>query len=247
MGQQDFVQTWFVSVQWKMGPETAGLVSGNGPPGGEGLDTGSGVATAAKRKFSGMVLETKEEQSMNSRDKILQSVRKNLPQGEDLPLPRTKPPEKLDLPDRFAFHMEAIGGIARFFPSRESALKELEELDKDIYLRDLIRGIESNPQGKEEPEVTIVDALIAVAENAAVYITDREVDERSTLFLGHKLIALVPQNNLIEDMHEAYKRVDLTAVGFGIFIAGPSATADIAQILVRGAHGPAQMEVWLYE
>jgi L-lactate dehydrogenase complex protein LldG len=48
-------------------------------------------------------------------------------------------------------------------------------------------------------------------------------------------------------MHEAYQRIRINEYGYGVFIAGPSKTADIEQSLVIGAHGPRSLEVFLIE
>lgn len=185
---------------------------------------------------------------MSSREKILRSIRQNLPDSIDLPdhTERSTVDFRDDLADKFAMRLEAIGGLARFFPTREDALVELGQIGDAMNLRDYVRDL-GQWTGNTEPDITILEARWAIAENGAVYISDSEVSERSSLFLGQKLIALVDRQDMLVDMHEAYERIDLAAVGFGIFVAGPSATADIAQILVRGAHGPAQMEVWIYQ
>ena len=46
-------------------------------------------------------------------------------------------------------------------------------------------------------------------------------------------------------MHAAYERVAALPRGYGLFIAGPSKTADIEQALVIGAHGARSCTVFL--
>jgi L-lactate dehydrogenase complex protein LldG len=59
------------------------------------------------------------------------------------------------------------------------------------------------------------------------------------------LALVVSARELVADMHEAYRRVRFDGAGFGLFIAGPSKTADIEQALVIGAHGARSCSVFL--
>ena len=56
---------------------------------------------------------------------------------------------------------------------------------------------------------------------------------------------VIPQDALVDTMHEAVVRPEVDDFGYGCFMSGPSKTADIEQALVFGAHGPMSVTVVL--
>ena len=94
-------------------------------------------------------------------------------------------------------------------------------------------------------DLTILPARLGVAENGAMWVSETEMVHRVLPFITQHLILVVQRDTLVATMHQAYRRVHIGATGFGVFIAGPSKTADIEQSLVIGAHGPRSLAVVL--
>lgn len=182
---------------------------------------------------------------MDNRTAILNNIKKNQPQSISHPgIPSFDLPS--DLIERFGVALSNIGGELKLFSNYASVLEEVDQCLEDENNRSYLT--DNNLESSEvEPHTTIVRGEIAVAENAAVYVNTDLLPDRAIPFLGFRLIVVLPQSNLCYNMHQAYAQTEVAKSGFGVFIAGPSATADIAQVLVRGAHGPSKMEVWMYE
>jgi L-lactate dehydrogenase complex protein LldG len=83
-----------------------------------------------------------------------------------------------------------------------------------------------------------------VAENGSIWVTDRAVRHRALFFIVQHLALVIPAHSIVHNMHQAYDRLELGGAEFGVFIAGPSKTADIEQSLVIGAHGPRSLTVF---
>ena len=85
-------------------------------------------------------------------------------------------------------------------------------------------------------DVGIIRGIFGVAENACVWIP-QTMKEKAVMFISENLVILLPKSQIVNNMHEAYKRIQFDEMydGYGTFISGPSKTADIAQVLVMGA------------
>nr|MBA3314874.1 LUD domain-containing protein [Planctomycetaceae bacterium] len=120
-----------------------------------------------------------------------------------------------------------------------------------------------DPHGLEDIDYAILKGSFAVAENAAVWLDLRETKHRVICVLAQHLAVVVPASEIVATMHEAYARLTqapvadapgssgpplfLTQPGYGLFLSGPSKTADIEQSLVIGAHGARSLTVFLVE
>lgn len=185
---------------------------------------------------------------MANRDDILAAIRRNKPGPSPLPeLPKSEP-KPAGLKSRFgeqallsgAEWMEgkAITGWSAFlrerYPDCRRTVTTLPELaGEDISLLDPAE----EAQSLADVDVAILPGRWAVAENGAVWLEEQAMGNRVLPFITQHLILLIDPANILENMHQAYRRIELDRSGFGVFIAGPSKTADIEQSLVKGAQG----------
>mgnify|MGYP006187431501 CR=1 FL=1 len=94
-------------------------------------------------------------------------------------------------------------------------------------------------------EVLEIDGDFGVAENGAIWLEDINLGLRALPFITEHLVIVLDRQKLVETMHQGYDLIGDAKSGFGLFIAGPSKTADIEQSLVIGAHGAKSLRVVL--
>lgn len=185
---------------------------------------------------------------MNSRERILAAVKQNQPALAPLDT-YVQPESREDLKAKFSSVLEAIGGKAIEVADYE-AIKQHLGTGRIVTTIPALQGAgetagETDPHNFENVELAILPAHFAVAENGAVWVTEELLQQRVLPFITQHLAIVLPKENIVATMHDAYKRIGAEAYGFGAFIAGPSKTADIEQSLVLGAHGSRSMTVFL--
>ncbi len=96
----------------------------------------------------------------------------------------------------------------------------------------------------EEVEVLEIDGEFGVAENGAIWLNEEALPHRVAPFICQHLVIQVKK--IVPNMHAAYQELGNVDSGFGLFLAGPSKTADIEQSLVIGAHGARSLTVVIH-
>lgn len=196
-----------------------------------------------------------------SRDRILKKLRAALPESAPLPaISATGPWQQFADPvDRFREVLESVGGNVVRAASVKDADHELRQMEhwKTASVRcTAIPGLGDStfdPEAVEDPhqlenvQFAVLPGHFGVAENAAIWVTDKATRHRVLYFIPQHLAIAIPAAAIVHNMHEAYTRADAAKYRFSGFISGPSKTADIEQSLVIGAHGARSLVVFLID
>lgn len=134
----------------------------------------------------------------------------------------------------------AVGALARRLGATTVASRVPEAGPGTVSLRD-----PTDPHRLEGLDLAVLAGALAVAENGAVWVPGTHLGPRALFVIAEHLALVVPAGAVVEDLHQAYARIRFEDAGFGVFIAGPSKTADIEQALVIGAHGARSCTVFL--
>lgn len=183
---------------------------------------------------------------MNSKNNILGNIRRHITDRYEMP---DIDIEGIQYPDKVAQFIEiskAVGGDAIVLKEGEDINEVIRSLyaDTKVIASNLpdITIATINPDNAAYPhelngiDLAIIEGEVGVAENGCVWIP-QNVKEKVVYFISEYLVIVLDRKAVVNNMHEAYDRLTFNDYGFGVFISGPSKTADIEQSLVVGAHG----------
>jgi len=198
---------------------------------------------------------------VSARDAILAAIRRAAVPPAELPDLREvsqvageAPP---DLVRRFIATLKEVGGGAvelagpdelfgavAVLPAVRAArgiVSSVPELDVSL----LTLGPDATRAQLDAIEQAIIPGRLGVAENAAIWVDEADLPHRAVPFVAQHMAIVLPKRDIVADMHAAYRRLPRPLPGYGVFISGPSKTADIEQALVIGAQGPKSLVVFL--
>lgn len=190
---------------------------------------------------------------MTARDDILAKLRARRPEG-DFPLPALPqfPGVTGNLREAFQTNLAAMGGQCVHLPDGEALGPFLAaRLGRGRLIRSstdelpaFLRTDEvASPGGLEDVHTGIVRARFGVAETGSVFLSDHELRVNTIAYLAQHLVVLLDPAAIIPGIADAYLRDDFTSANYVSLMTGPSATADIEGVLIRGAQGVRSLTV----
>jgi L-lactate dehydrogenase complex protein LldG len=192
-----------------------------------------------------------------SRSEILRSLRAAQPPPVPLPDLTSAGLRFPDSLQQFARSVGDVGGKCVLVASGirlEDELARIPEYASARKVVSLVAGVAkanvalesvADAHELEDVDFCVLPGLLGVAENGAVWVTERGSRHRAAWFLAQHLALVLPASAIVHDMHQAYERLPIGGPGFAAFISGPSKTADIEQSLVMGAQGPRSCTVFV--
>jgi len=155
---------------------------------------------------------------------------------------------------QFCETVVAVGGKVAMLADGEDVNEAIKRLypDAKVFASNLsgITIATLNPDTVAEAQdlngtdVGILRGELGVAENACVWVP-QTMKEKAVMFISEELVLLLDRKKLVNNMHEAYTKIEMNDYGYGCFISGPSKTADIEQALVMGAQAARGVTVML--
>ncbi|WP_250519661.1 LUD domain-containing protein [Caballeronia sp. NCTM1] len=192
---------------------------------------------------------------MTTREAFLSKIRAAQPASRPRPDVPVFPSPEGELKARFTTALTAMGGTCVEAASLEdvNALIAARFADAKV-IASAVPGVDGTrplssdtvPASLQDVDVGIVRGRFGVAETGSVWFSEEEYVVNAIGYLSQHLVVLLDPAQLVEGLQQVYRRDDFKSARYAVLVTGPSATADIEGVLIRGAQGVRSLTVvWL--
>ena len=157
-----------------------------------------------------------------------------------------------DLRARFTTALQAMGGTCVEAPAADDVLALIRERFGDAASvasatpevpGTRVITAETEPASLQDIDVGVVRGRFGVAETGSVWFSEREYVVNSLGYIVQHLVVLLDPAQLLDGLQDVYRRDDFRDARYAALVTGPSATADIEGVLIRGAQGVRSLTV----
>jgi L-lactate dehydrogenase complex protein LldG len=192
---------------------------------------------------------------MTTREAFLAKVRQAQPPARprpDVPLFATAGG---DLRARFTAALQMMGGtcveaaaaseVSELIRERFGAAASIASASREVPGTQALTP-DTEPASLQDIDVGVVRARFGVAETGSVWFSEREYQVNALGYIVQHLVVLLDPAQLLDGLQDVYRRDDFRDARYAVLVTGPSATADIEGVLIRGAQGVRSLTVvWL--
>lgn len=189
---------------------------------------------------------------MATREAFLEKVRQAQPPARPRPDVPLFSAVGGDLRTRFTAALQAMGGncvdvaaagdvlalIRERFGDAASVASATPEVSGTRALT-----ADTEPASLQDIDVGVVRARFGVAETGSVWFSEREYVVNALGYIVQHLVVLLDPAWLLDGLQDVYRRDDFRDARYAALVTGPSATADIEGVLIRGAQGVRSLTV----
>ena len=170
------------------------------------------------------------------KEDLLDKLRKNTREQFDMPDLSINAIKYPDTVKQFIEMSKAVGGKVKCIKKTDDVNQVIKELypEAKVFASNVpgITIAQKNPDTVEEAndlngtDVGILQGELGVAENGCIWVP-QTMKEKAICFISEELVILLDKKNIVNNMHEGYKRIRVPELGYGCWISGPSKTADM--------------------
>jgi len=192
---------------------------------------------------------------MATREAFLARVREAQPAARPRPEVPLFNPVGGDLRARFTAALETMGGtcveaqsgsgVTGLIRERFGAAVSIVSATAEVPGTRALTA-DTQPASLQDIDVGVVRARFGVAETGSVWFSEREYVVNALGYIVQHLVVLLDPAQLVDGLQDVYRRDDFRDARYAVLVTGPSATADIEGVLIRGAQGVRSLTVvWL--